>query len=80
MFADDPDSDDLLPIGGDHIELEPVVREAVLLSLPLAPLCGPECQGPDPGRFPTRTGEEEADQQRDPRWDALDELRFDNDS
>lgn len=81
VFAEDAGddvADDLLPIHGDHLDLEPLVREAVLLSLPLAPLCGPDCQGPDPERFPTDTEAEPAEAGRDPRWAALDGLRLDD--
>ena len=58
---------------GTMIDLEPMVREAVLLTLPLAPLCGPSCVGPDPDRFPTGPASDPAPV-RDPRWAALDEL------
>ena len=30
----------------------PMVRELVVANLPLAPLCGPDCPGPDAERFP----------------------------
>ena len=33
------------PSPGDQLDLEPMVREAVLLELPLAPLCRPDCAG-----------------------------------
>ncbi len=36
----------------DVVDLEPLVRDAVLLSLPLAPLCANDCQGPAPEAFP----------------------------
>ncbi|MDR0417328.1 MAG: DUF177 domain-containing protein [Propionibacteriaceae bacterium] len=32
-------------VGGRGIDLEPVVRDALLLDLPLAPLCGDDCLG-----------------------------------
>ncbi len=81
-----PDDSDLLPLDGDQIDLVPLVREAVVLSLPLAPLCRQDCPGPDPDRYPARTeidlAEEPAsaggddEPPRDPRWAALDELRL----
>ena len=79
----DPIDEDVLPIEGDLLDLEPLVRELVLSGMPLAPLCRDDCTGPDPERFPTTT--EEAQEAaaagdgppRDPRWGALDELRFD---
>lgn len=38
--------DEELPLlSGDLLNLEPVVRDAVVLALPLAPLCAPDCPG-----------------------------------
>ena len=82
--VDAPDDSELLPLEGDQIDLVPLVREAVVLSLPLAPLCREDCPGPDPDRYPAMT-EDELDEaaaaegpQPDPRWAALDQLRLDN--
>ena len=43
------------PLDGDRLDLEPMVRDAVLLALPLAPLCdgglpGPRTRRPSPRR------------------------------
>lgn len=65
------------PLGEDRVDLEPMVRDAVLLALPLAPLCSAGCRGPAPQAFPTGTAEADAPRP-DPRWAALDELRFDD--
>lgn len=79
----EPVDDDVLPIEGDLLDLEPLVRELVLAALPLAPLCKDDCGGPDPERFPTVPEAEheraraEAEPATDPRWSALDELKFD---
>lgn len=80
----EPVDDEVLPIEGDVVDLEPLVRELVLAGMPLAPLCADDCAGPDPERFPTTTEEEvaaeraaedaEAEPVRDPRWAALDDL------
>ncbi len=67
------------PIKGEHIDLAPLSREALLLSLPLAPLCRENCAGLCP-----RCGADlnagpcgcEPDD-RDPRWAALDVLKTD---
>jgi uncharacterized protein len=77
------------PLGHETIDLEPLVREAVLLSLPLGPLCRDDCPGPDPDAFPVEVEVEvdaggetvEEDRPKDPRWAALDVLRaeFDDD-
>ncbi len=74
------------PLGHETIDLEPLVREAVLLSLPLGPLCREDCPGPDPEAFPVEIEEDEVepgedDRPKDPRWAGLDVLRaeFDDD-
>lgn len=41
----EPGEEDLPLIEGDLINLEPAVRDAVVLALPLAPLCQPDCPG-----------------------------------
>jgi len=80
VFEVRPVEGETYPIEGDEVDLEPVVRDAALLHLPLAPLCREDCVGPAPDAFPaTVEGEEAADDEaptRDPRWSALDELRF----
>lgn len=81
----EPIDDEVLPIDGDLLDLEPLVRELILSGLPIAPLCGDDCTGPDPDRFPTTTElavEAEraaAEPSTDPRWAALSELQFDDD-
>ena len=40
----DNDEDDLL-LDGDLLDLEPVLRDAVVLALPLSPLCTDDCAG-----------------------------------
>jgi uncharacterized protein len=41
VFEADPSDDaDTYPLGADRVDLEPMVRDAVLLALPIAPLCG----------------------------------------
>ena len=57
----------------DHVDLESLIRDAVVLALPFQPVCRPDCPGLDPV-----TGLRLADhpelvtpEQRDPRWDAL---------
>jgi uncharacterized protein len=83
VFEVRPTPGETYPIDGDHIDLEPVVRDSVLLSLPLAPLCGPDCRGPAPETFPAivpdEVDEDPGERPPDPRWAALDELRLDSD-
>jgi len=78
-----PIDDEIYPIDDDLLDLQPMVHELVLASLPIAPLCAEDCPGPDPERFPTTTEDEAAaaaaaeEAPPDPRWAALSELRFD---
>jgi uncharacterized protein len=67
------------PLVGELADLAPMLRESLALGLPLAPLCGEDCAGPDPDSHPVRVPDDHADDARptDPRWAALDELRFD---
>ena len=61
----------------DDIDLEPLIREAVLLDLPVAPLCGDDCRGPAPDTYPAEPAADpdpDAEPPRDPRWAALDDL------
>lgn len=74
------DVDEIVELTDDTIDLVPVVRDAALLGLPLAPLCRPDCAGPDPDRYPTMTEAEieaaaaRAEKPPDPRWAALGDL------
>ena len=85
IFEGRPTDGETYPLGGDHIDLEPMVRDAVLLSLPLAPLCADDCAGPAPEVVPVVAAADEppaddpadAAPAGDPRWAALDDLRFD---
>lgn len=70
----------------DQIDLEPLIRESVLLALPLAPLCREDCPGPAPDLFPTvvasddgppHAEEHEAEPPLDPRWGPLRDLKLD---
>ena len=76
IFVDDATEAETWPIEADHIDLDPVIREAVLLALPLMSLCADDCDGPDPARFPTTAVPTVA--APDPRWAALDQLEFDD--
>ena len=74
-----PTEGETWPIEDDHIDLEPMVRESVMLALPLAPLCREDCLGPQPDRFPARSVDDEGQSRDtiDPRWAALDGLELD---
>ena len=64
------------PLTGDELDLEPLARDAVLLDLPLAPLCREDCAGLCP-RCGANLNTETCDcaPVGDPRWAALDALR-----
>ncbi len=67
---DDTDDDEVFALDGDLLDLEQVVRDAVVLSLPLQPLCSPDCAGLrlDGSRADSA---EPAPEPVDPRWGAL---------
>ncbi len=66
------DGDEQPKLDDDLLDLEPVIRDAVLLALPLAPLCQPDCAG-----LCTTCGEnlndhpDHAHEEVDPRWASL---------
>jgi uncharacterized protein len=72
---DGPD-EDAYPLEGDLLDLEPLARDAVLLELPLAPVCRPGCRGlcPQCGAD-LNSGPCACAEPVDPRWAALDALR-----
>ena len=57
----------------DHVDLEILVRDALVLSLPFQPVCRPDCPGLDPetgGRLDDQR-DGEPHEAHDPRWAAL---------
>ena len=63
-------------LAGDELDLEPLVRDAVLLDLPLAPLCSEECLGLCPQCGANwNEGSCGCPPVTDARWAALDRLR-----
>lgn len=74
LVVTDPDA---FPIVGDQIDLVPMVRETVLLELPEAPVCRPDCAGLCPicGIDRNAATCTCAPETRDPRWAALEGLR-----
>lgn len=74
LEEEDPEA---YPIVEDELDLRPMVRDAVVLELPLAPLCRPDCQGLCPQCGADRNEEVCAcEAPRDPRWANLDVLRL----
>jgi uncharacterized protein len=58
---------------GDLIDLEPIVRDAMVLALPLSPLCQDDCPGlcSDCGVRLAEAGPDHHHDAADPRWAAL---------
>lgn len=72
----DDAEEETLPLEGDLFDLEPVLRDAVVLSLPLQPVCQEDCPGlcPECGvRLAAEPGHQH-DQAVDIRWAALQRL------
>ena len=73
-----PDDDEAYPIDEGSIDLEPMVRDAVLLGLPFSPLCRPDCLGLCERCGGDRNlGECTCAEEVDPRWAALEGLQID---
>ena len=67
------DEDEVGRMQGDLIDLEPAVRDAVVLTLPANPLCRPDCPGlcPECGVHLDDLPADHSHEQVDPRWAAL---------
>jgi len=70
--------DEVSRLDGDYLDLEPVVRDAVVLALPLVPLCREDCRGlcATCGERLDELPPGHAHDQVDPRWAAL--QQYDN--
>ena len=68
---------DAFALDHDHLDLRPMVREALLLDTPVAPLCREDCAGfcPVCGNDRNEQACSCATEVRDERWAALDALR-----
>jgi uncharacterized metal-binding protein YceD (DUF177 family) len=67
------DEDEVRLVENDTIDLEPLVRDAVVLSLPLAPVCSDDCRGlcVDCGQRLADLPPDHAHEIVDPRWAGL---------
>ncbi len=70
------DDEDAYPLDDEQVDLTDLVRDAVVLELPLAPLCRKDCAG----LCATCGADQNLDPcgcrpERDPRWATLDALR-----
>jgi uncharacterized protein len=80
LYDVDPDDDELPVLDGDFADLAPVLRDAVVLALPLNPVCDEDCAG-----LCATCGERLDDlepghshEALDPRWSALSGLQQQN--
>lgn len=76
-----PDSDDDVSLtDGDLVDLEPALRDAIVLDLPLQPLCTPDCPGlcPDCGARLADDPGHSHEAPIDPRWAGLVDLAADD--
>ncbi|MFL6090037.1 MAG: YceD family protein [Aeromicrobium sp.] len=72
----DPGEEELA-LDGDLLDLEPVLRDAVVLALPINPVCDPECPGlcPECGARLADDPDHTHEPAIDPRWSALKDLK-----
>ena len=74
LYEREPLEGETYPLSDDDVvDLEPMIRDALLLELPAVPLCGPDCRGLCPKCGIDRNTSECdcADAEPDPRWAAL---------
>jgi uncharacterized metal-binding protein YceD (DUF177 family) len=69
------EEDEVRRVEGDFLDLQPLVRDAVVLSLPLAPVCPEDCAGlcVDCGERLDDLPADHSHEVLDPRWAALTE-------
>lgn len=68
----DDDEDEAPRLVGTLIDLEPVVRDALVLALPLQPVCSEDCRGLCPDCGARLADDPDHQHERiDPRWAAL---------
>ena len=72
--------DEVSRLAGDYLDLEPVVRDSVVLALPLIPLCREDCPGlcPTCGEYWDRLPSDHGHDVVDLRWAALKQLTDDS--
>jgi len=73
------DDDEIPTFEHDLIDLEPTLRDAVVLALPLAPVCGEDCLGLcSQCGFELKNDPNHQHDQTDPRWAALGKMFTDD--
>jgi uncharacterized protein len=79
LFETKPVEGETYQLGQDSVDLEPLVREVVMLDLSVAPLCRADCRGlcPTCGADLNEAPCDCRSDDRDPRWAPLDLLLAD---
>jgi uncharacterized protein len=76
------DAEDIMRLQGDLLDLEPAVRDALVLAMPVTPLCRPDCPGlcAECGLPWAELPDDHGHETVDPRWAALEKLRSVNET
>ena len=76
-YEGQPGAEEGYQVTGDHAHLEPVIRDAVMLAMPLNPVCRPDCKGLCPvcGSDLNATDCGHRTEKTDLRWEPLAALR-----
>jgi uncharacterized protein len=75
--SDEEDELEVRQMDGDQIDLDGPIRDAIILNLPLNPLCSADCKGlcPDCGEKLAMLPADHAHEKVDARWAALGDLK-----
>ncbi len=77
LYQESVTDPEAFPLEGEQLDLEPMVREVLVLDAPSSPLCRDDCAGlcPECGVDRNVTGCSCDNTVADLRWDALDQLK-----
>lgn len=77
IYEPDATEGETYELGNDSVDLEPMIREALMLEIPTAPVCRPDCPGLCPVCGINRDSQacDCKVETTDPRWAALDQLK-----
>jgi len=78
-FTSEEEDDEVSMLEGDLVDLEPLLRDAVVLALPFQPLCTDDCPGlcPECGARLAEDPNHSHEEPVDPRWAGLAALQQD---
>lgn len=74
--AETTDEDEIMRLQGELLDLEPLVRDALVFAMPSSPLCRPDCPGlcPECGQPRDTLPDDHSHEVVDPRWADLKKL------